>query len=262
MQGKYQIFFSVFGILACSSPKPFEGQEPFDPYATADGFCQEWARAACNDDVVSICGMTDDNEGCLESQEAFCDNSLEDENYVPDNARDCVDAVRSAYADGDLSAEELQTVRRFGPPCDTLWKGDSDEGEKCDEPSDCDTVDGYTCVRKGETSTCQIPEVVGGGRSCDEAQQICEEDFYCDGENCLERLDLDESCQSDEQCKADLRCEGGGCVERAGPAEHCTSDAECASNLCTIAFGDSSGICVSMVRLSASEPVCKDLRSP
>src|SRR5690242_14446502 len=87
-----------------------------------EDFCERWGAAACNDDVVSVCGATD-AAACRLAQGRFCLDLVPETGFVDDRADACIDAVKAAYADSDLTAAELATVLRLGPPCDRLVKG-------------------------------------------------------------------------------------------------------------------------------------------
>jgi len=251
---------------ACSAPKSGPGSNTPNPLATADGFCAKWAENACSAAVVSACAATD-AAACQESQKADCVARLP-VGYSSQFAEDCLDAVKDAYTDADLTPAELAVVVGFAEPCDQLIKGAGGDGAICQDRAGCNTLQGLDCVKKaGETTgECRVPEVVGGGISCVEPQKTCVDGFYCDGSHCLERLAIGAACTSDDECSTDARCDSssdagaGTCVARADVTDPCTEGADCKSNICTIPTGQSTGICVLQVRLSAAEPMCASLR--
>jgi hypothetical protein len=247
-------FLTCFLAAACSGAE--EGPKP-DPLAMESDFCSEWGRRACNDEVVDVCAASD-TESCVASQRQFC-TSIIATGYQSDHAKACLDAVKTAYKDADLDAEELGIVLNLDAPCDQLIRGPSSEGDSCDEDSDCDTVNEFRCVIKTGEGTCQIPSEVGGGRSCSSESVVCEAGFFCDGSHCVEQLGEDEECEDDAECADGLGCDGGACVPRAAATEDCTRNADCESGICAFTSSDE-GVCVDRVRLSPSEPICENLR--
>jgi hypothetical protein len=259
-------------LVGCGSDS--DDDAPPNPLATVSGFCQAWAELACNPNVVNYCAA-DDADACQSSQSEFCEELVPSNGYDATNASDCLRAVENAYADGDLDADELMVVRALGGECSTLIRGDADEGEACDENSDCDTTAGFTCVqRAGDQGTCQVPREVDAGRSCSAADAVCDDGFYCDGRNCVERLPEDTECLDSSECAEDLRCEvtsngeagasgvpsgQGTCVPRAGTLDPCESHDDCVSGFC-LALDGGAGECINQIRLARSEPICEQLR--
>jgi hypothetical protein len=247
-------------FLGCSSSEPGPGASA-DPLRTESAFCAEWAKVACNDQVVEDCGGTD--SGCRESQEIAC-GDLIPFGYSSKHARDCLDAVRDAYEDSVLTAEELHVIRDLTGECGRLVAGFTEEGDSCTEDTDCDTVAGYSCVIKPTQTegTCQVPEQSGPGAQCTRPESVCPEGYYCDGTDCLTRKPEDEECETDAGCEPALKCaipEGeteGTCVPRIGSGDPCTSDQECVTGLCVGA----SPICLTQVRLTGESVLCQELR--
>ena len=228
---------------------------------TANAFCEAWGKAACNDNVVDACGG-DDVDACVASQQSFCLDILPI-GYDPKYAQECLDAVSDAYADADLSTEELGVVLQLSEPCDRLIKGFGEVGATCSEDTDCNTLADLRCVIKaGETDgTCPVPVEVGGGDPCDGLALVCGGNYYCDGENCIRRKAEDAACTHDDQCTAETRCgEAETCVARLPDGDMCTADVQCQSHLCAIPRGGTEGVCVSEIRLSAGIALCEDLR--
>jgi hypothetical protein len=251
---------------ACSSEK--KGSAAKDPYATEADFCGQWAIAVCNADVVSKCsGGGTDTDACIQAQSAFCLSALP-ANYTSDgdNAKACVEAVKAAYKDGKLTADEVQLVRNFAEPCNVLSHGPAAEGDLCSQRSDCDTLSGYDCIiRPGETQgSCQMPVQASGGDPCANPNVVCPDTHYCDGSNCLTRAAEGVACGANKPCAQDLQCLGLSgsetCQPKASSSQACTDNAGCQSGLCAIAQGASDGICVAEVLLGPTEPLCSDLR--
>jgi hypothetical protein len=253
-------------IGACSAPRSGPGSNTPNPLATADGFCTKWAENACSTAVVSACSATD-AAACQDSQKAECLRRLP-VGYSSEFAKQCLDAVKAAYADADLSQEELAVVRNFAEPCDKLIEGDGGDGAVCTDRTDCNTLQDLDCVKKaGEaTGQCRVPDIVGGGISCVEPQKTCADGFYCDGSHCIERVAIGQPCANDDECTADARCASGSdggtgtCVARGDVTDPCTENADCKSDICVTLAGQSTGICLSQVRLTAESTLCASLR--
>ena len=116
--------------------------------------------------------------------------------------------------------------------------------------------------------------MVEAGRSCTNAAAVCEEGFYCDGRNCLEKLPEDAPCIDTQECADDLRCEGAGngeggasgsdddagtCVARITGLDPCESNDDCASGYCEQS-GTAAGECFTTLQFGRREPICEDLR--
>jgi hypothetical protein len=253
---RYPYFAGLLVLLgnACS------GDDDGDDARSRTEFCQEWATAACSDDVVSACQAASADE-CRTAQAAFC-LTLIPENFSDESGDACLKAVGSAYRDADLTAAELPVVLRLGSPCDKVIQGPRDQGESCSDTRDCNAPDGYVCVLKGgaATGTCQRPETVGAGRSCAALQHVCEPGFYCNGTHCVEAQLAGGTCASHEECGEEGYCDTDGtCTGRLSVNSPCTDDVECLSGLCYV-FGDGDQTCTDRLVLSRSEPICENLR--
>jgi hypothetical protein len=255
------VSFAVASVAACSSDEPGPKDSVDNSLRTETAFCTTWAKAACNDDVVSNCDEVD-KETCVQHQSAFC-QGLIPFGYSSKRAQECIDAVKAAYADAELDADELQVVLHLGGDCSHLVAGVNKEGQSCTEPNDCDTVHDFTCVIKAgsETGTCQIPLVQGNGEQCDGDAMVCNPEAYCDGYNCLVKRAAGKSCTYDAMCEDGNRCEiaadatAGQCAPKLDLKASCATDSECASNICL------SGTlkCTSKVVLTGESSVCVDL---
>ncbi|HVR20008.1 MAG TPA: hypothetical protein VMS65_09930 [Polyangiaceae bacterium] len=262
-----RLFFTLFfvsSVIGCSGSQPGPGADE-NSLKTEAAFCTAWAKAACNDDVVAACNAMSETD-CIDSQQQAC-RAIVPTGYDSKYAEDCVEAVRDAYEDAELTAEELETLLRLGGACKVLIDGGQQEGDECASTIDCDGVSGFECVIKaGQTlGMCEIPVPAGGGDSCLEPEVVCEDGFYCNGSDCLRRKTLDTVCDSDAMCAAELRCDiptggsDGTCVERLGNGDPCTIDADCASGVC-LGSTETDKICVSSVILTVRDPLCRDLR--
>jgi hypothetical protein len=249
------IFSSV--LLLCI---PFACSDDSSQSETREDFCSRWGAAVCNADVVSAC-QASNVDACRLSQERFCLDLVPSNGFTSDRADACIDAVKSAYSDTDLTAEELGTVLRLDAPCDQLVRGTRAAGESCMSRLDCNGPEGYDCVFKaGEmTGNCEQPVVVQPGRDCTSDNALCTDGFYCNGSNCVEGGRPGEACLRNDQC-ADGYC-GPNSVCAAGLAVNvdCTLDAQCASGLC-YRFSASERVCTDRVRLSRTDPLCDNAR--
>lgn len=254
-------------LLTLTLPFGCKGEEeaPPDPLARREGFCEAWAESACQQSVVEACD-TGSIEGCVDRQSDYC-LSLIPEAYGSKHAKECLAAVKAAYKDADLTADELEIVLKLGEPCDKLSKGLNEEGEACERASDCDTTSGFTCVIKlgAAEGTCEKPEEVAAGNDCSADSAVCAEGYYCNGDNCVSYKQTGRPCDGDYQCKPEDRCvieaegEPGACTARAALNDPCASDDDCQSHLCVIESGQTEGECASRIRLSRHEPQCDHL---
>jgi hypothetical protein len=248
---------------ACSGAKA--GTDPVDPLETRSGFCERWGKSACSAEVVDRC-LAADATVCAESQTVFCETILPGSGYSKQFAQVCLNAVKAAYADAELTREEHDTVIDLGPPCDKLIEGPGQVGDACSgKDSDCNTLEDLKCVaRPGETGTCQVPTIVGGGRSCRQLHETCEEGFFCNGENCIERLGEGSLCSASAPCAEDLKCEGPDgaqtCVPKAELGGPCGNENDCVTGLCAKAPGAVSGVCDNKIILTSADPLCENLR--
>jgi len=226
---------------------------------TREQFCQQWAEAACSDEVVSVCQATN-AAACHLSQQKFCEQ-LVPAGFADDQADACLAAVKAAYVDADLTSTELLTVFKLGKPCDKLVRGPRARGESCTSNLDCDAPSGFVCVMKGSNTsgTCQTPVLKNPGLSCAAAEQICTDGFYCNGSNCVEGKAIGDDCASHQECGPEAYCaEDSTCTKRLAVAEPCSEDIQCQSSVC-FDFGDEK-TCLDRLRLSRTEPACSNLR--
>jgi hypothetical protein len=255
---------TLFLPFGCSSP-----EEPPDPLANAQGFCQAWGETACQEAVVSACDAAS-VEACVMEQSAFCLDLLPT-SYASAKANDCLQAVKDAYEDANLTATEIQVVRYLAAPCDQLSSGVRDEGESCGDSAECNSAAGFSCIKKlgASRGSCEKPELIAPGEACDGAAQVCEENYFCNGENCVAYKKTGAVCDGDYQCSPEDHCvttvdadgvETSACTARLDVNEVCTVDDDCKSHYCLLPASGTEGECASMIRLSRSEPLCDDLQ--
>jgi hypothetical protein len=224
-----------------------------EPPMSRNDFCVSWAKRACSEESVSAC-QAPNVEACQDSQLEAC-LDLVPNNFIDDHADECLRAVESAYRDGDLTANELKIVLDLGAPCNQLVRGEGETDDGCDADQDCDASQDLECVK----GTCQVREEVGAGFECDQPQQVCEEGFFCNGDNCIATQDEDEDCASTDECDSTLFCNADEVCEARGEVrDPCGADEQCVSGLCLDFDGQSE--CVDRIRLARSEPLCDTLR--
>ena len=254
---------TFFGLLllsagvaaSCSSTKH---TSVTDPLATELGFCTQWAAAACNSKVVTACGGSADS--CNSRQSTYCQGLLPS-NYNSKNAKTCIIAVKNAYADAKITADELKVVRDLGAPCNQLVEGPKQAGDTCGADDECDSIIGLFCVIKaGQTEgTCQVPQVVGGGLDCSAPAAQCATGFYCNGQNCIVRVAEGGTCDLDHPCLETSQCLGATgsmtCAAKAPVGGTCTKNEDCASTICAVGTNR----CIDSVTLTPDSPLCKDL---
>ena len=224
-----------------------------EPEVTRDEFCGKWAAAACSTEVVSVCQASSVDD-CRVSQRSACHDDLPDE-FVDRGVERCIEAVKKAYQDADLTGQELDTVVRYGGACSDIFVA-NDEGERCGSDADCEPA--LRCVLKEEEDgRCHDPVIIAPGFSCSEANEACEEGFFCDGRNCLAALEEGDDCKNDVQCGPDMFCEGT-CQDKVETGEDCKSDSECLSGICYASSSERT--CLDRLRLSPAEPMCAELK--
>jgi hypothetical protein len=249
-------FFCLAAVAAASSCSSEDG-EPDSP----DAFCERFAEAACNTEVVQACQAAD-TSACRSSQVAFCLGQLPASGFSGETADECLDAVETAYADADLDAAELGTVARFEAPCDRLVRGPGLQGAVCSDRRDCDAPAGFECVLQRDqiTGTCERAVPTGPGEDCSAVGSVCTEGFYCDGSHCIAGESLGEACITHEQCGVSGYCGLlSECEARLPVRSPCGFDEQCSSGLC-YQLSATEQVCTDRVRLSLSEPLCDDLR--
>jgi hypothetical protein len=245
------LFVAGLQLASCSDDDPA-------PRTRAD-FCEDWAEAACSDETVSAC-QAPSQDTCRQAQQTYCLDTVP-VTFSDARGNACIDAVRDAYDDADLTGTELDTVQRLRGDCSGIVTGTRALGQSCDTDNDCDRSEGVECVRRGGVrgGICQVPEEVGAGQACSDPAQTCSEGFFCDGNNCIATKGAGVTCQNDVECGSGGFCgPDDTCVTRRAVGAECDTNDECASLLCYEVDGDRA--CAEVVRLSPAEPLCEDLR--
>jgi hypothetical protein len=242
-------FLPLALVAACGDDSNNE-----DPLAKASGFCEEWAKRACNGDVVDRCSQKPDEDKCLESQADFCRTKVKASKYNKAGARECLKAVEKAYSDAKITAEEFQVVRNFDIPCDQV-RGAT--GVFCKDLDECDDPGAQACQPREGSSVGVC--VIDGGYSCKDADLSCALGFYCNGDACVALKNSGGECAEDSQCKPDYACviaegdETGKCKIRLDVGEACDQDEDCRTHLCW------DGECANRIILSDGDQLCDDL---
>jgi hypothetical protein len=270
---RFLAFLAPLALLSCSNEEKIAKD---DPLRTSAGFCAEFARRACNADVVERCSAASE-EACESGQAEFCEGLIPSGKYSSLTAEECLEAVGKAYEDTELTPEERVLVRTLGGECDKIISGSVGEGGSCTETSDCDRDEELECVVKAGMSegTCQIPTVVLGGDDCTGDDAVCAAGYYCDQEHCISGGKAGRDCSLAEPCGTGFRCltaagtppgasadggvEAATCQALAGVGEDCDGDDACTTGICTPVL-DGTGVCASLVILAPSDPTCRELR--
>jgi len=264
--------FVLLGAAACSAKKDSLQQVEL---ADVQSFCDEWAKRACNDQVVSHCAA-ESADTCVAAQRTFCESLVPDGEYSEVTAEACLDAVAAAYADAVLTADERDTLQALGATCDKIRSGSTGKGGDCTEDSDCNRDVDLACVKKAghTTGECEKPTSVGGGISCADPDIVCDDGFYCDGAHCVEDAAASGPCSAAVPCKDGFQClsadgtpvddgsdanTAGTCAPLKKTGEACHHDADCLSRICAPRINSASGVCADQILLTPSEPICVDL---
>jgi hypothetical protein len=260
-------------VAACSGTS--KGPGTTNPYQTEAEFCAAWASAACNATVVQECAATD-AQACKTAQAAFCEQLLPGSGYNSENAKQCIEQVKSDYKDGKLTRSDYETVRDLGAPCDTLIQGPGQAGDSCNDRNDCDTLQGLDCVfaaaspgdagaEAGPSSsgTCEVPNIVNPGEDCSGPGDECASGYYCGGGNpphCIASGKVGAACSDTLPCGSGLNCQTGRCISKSGQNGPCASNADCQDDLLCATAGGNTGVCIAEDTLGPTDPVCLDLR--
>jgi hypothetical protein len=236
---------ALLGLLACSSK---DEEAAVNPLSTVDGFCTDWANAAClNNDVVARCASSS-QQSCVGKQKNFCVTTLPKyadptKALIVAKAQACITAVKTAYADAIIKADEYETVHNFANACAGLQDPNPSTGTN-------------TNYNKSAGQAC-VPG------------DVCQPGYYCkmDVGYCVERPGPDGACCEDANtctlvilCNEATLCKDTGlatpvCVLKGGMGAPCTQDVECAAGW----FCGGGPKCADQVPLGRSEALCNDL---
>jgi hypothetical protein len=266
----------VFLLLAAAS---CSGKKAGTDSALADvqGFCAEWGKSACTDNVLKACLGT--KETCAQTQQAFCEGAIPDGKYSSATAEDCLKAVADAYSGPSLTADQRDLVTKFTGACSKILSGSVGSGGECALDSDCNRAVDLACVKKAgsDKGLCEKPVPVANGNSCSAPESVCADGFYCDERHhCVSGGAAGDPCAPSTPCGLSLRCTGsaasaadagadagtsnGTCTALKKTADPCVSDDDCATRICILIGSTGAGRCSDTIQLAPSEAVCATLR--
>jgi hypothetical protein len=244
------VLVAVAAVLAvaCVAPGP--------KYPFIDSYCQARASGECSQQVILACGIPDAST-CVANREQICTMSAPPGTvYNPDGAENCVNVVTAAYADAKLTLAESDAINSA---CLPVFNGPGGMGAACQVDDDCQLGAGLRCVLTANSTagTCQVPQMVQGGGSCAAPTEQCVAGYHCGlTANCDINGALGAPCSANDPCGVGLACSAAGtCAAKSPDGTVCTSADECLNGICNNE-GTASGLCVSEVTLSPSEPFC------
>jgi hypothetical protein len=177
------------------------------------------------------------------------------------NAEGCVTQVSNAYADARVTASESIDIETA---CLPVFDGPGDKDALCQKDTDCKVSTSLRCIYPtGSTQgSCQIPLQIEGGGSCAAPDAICAGGYHCGPTaHCDINGALDERCDDRTPCGTDLQCSSAGvCVPLNPDGSTCVTGGECVHGMCSRATTQATGLCVSEVNLSPSDPFCEESR--
>lgn len=251
--------------LGCGSeddPVSTQQQYQFPDYPS---FCVAHAEAECSESVQDRCATT--AADCKAARARVCNESFVTVQYRPQEAEKCLDAVRAAYSDDEITQAEHE---RIDADCELVRGGTKGKGATCTSTQDCNLDDGLRCVKPTAAAEgqCHVPEEVAVGESCSTAGAVCATGTFCttgDNNYCVKQLPLGSSCPADVACEEGLRCvpaadetQPGTCQKKLDVGQPCTSGDECAYGFC-MQVGSATQ-CVKSIIFSPNEPICAEFR--
>ncbi len=255
------VLLATIGVVAACGE-----EEKSDPLRNAGGFCTEWAKRACSEEVQKKCALRSEQE-CRNSQANYCSDLVDGDQYNRDGAKKCLAAVEDAYEDGDLTGEERDTVIYLGGDCSGVLTGEGTAGDSCFDNLDCDVANGFQCVRRLDepSGECHDPVEVSGGERCNDENEVCVNGFYCDEDrDCLRLKDEGDECSETVPCQSGLNCVVaadagvGVCTPKIRQGEECDVDTDCETGICRQAT--KSKICAPIIQLDIAVPICENFR--
>jgi hypothetical protein len=259
--------FFVLVLTRCTS-----SDEAKSKYPDSASYCRARAEAECTDAVVSSCAISS-KDACAAQRQLVCQASLP-AGKVYDNAKAeaCINAVAAAYADAQLTKDEIQA---HTAACGLLFNGAGSKGATCSANLDCKQSEGLACVvhtsvptggadaalgDAGPTSgavvgSCQVPQLVQGGESCSAPEAKCVDEFHCGTtQHCDANGANGERCDASLPCKSAFKCSAAGtCEPRLADGVGCGTDGDCASGICL----EGVNLCAARVVLAPNEPFCR-----
>jgi hypothetical protein len=212
-------------LFGCSSTAPA-------PYPDAISYCTAKAKAIC--EVSSTCGI--DSTMCQTAQKALCDSEVRDatasgtRSYNSDNAKTCIDALNSAYA--NTTTVPYATLQDIDKKCAAVFIGKAAVNTTC--TSDYDCTSGLICsptAPGATTMVCAHPAGKNAGDYCSDPGSQCATDTYCAKQPnnlwlCVAAGMQGAVCSDGTPCVSSQRCYHGLCQPRLTSGV-CTSDGDC-----------------------------------
>jgi hypothetical protein len=241
-------------VAACSSDNS-------PKYPDTNSFCNARGQAECSTEVIMHCAAPNATR-CISQRQAACVTAVPvGTSYNPNGAEACLRAVGAAYGDAVISTLEN---RDMADACATVFDGPGAANSTCQKNIDCKASAGLRCVPAGGSSsgTCQIPQRVQGGGSCNSPSQLCIDGFHCGfTQHCDINSQVGELCNDTLPCDEAARCTASGrCEKKFDDGTACTSAGECLHDICLRGAMAAQGICASQITIAPNEPFCIDAR--
>ena len=248
-----------------------EADAPPPNYATLPEFCNAYATAECNSEMLAVCGVTEAQ--CEGKRAQRCiQNAPAGKDYRPSASGQCVATVAAAYADATTTYAELIAISRT---CGLVFQVEGDAGAICSTHWDCDLDDGLLCIKNDllpcDQAKCLEPVQVDAGDVCSSYGMVCPDGYSCTlefgtcvawskkGEKCVD------GCSNRIRCESHLQCvtnPSGGkwCQDKLVNGSPCTQDSQCAGGICVLdVMGPDAGTaCADEHEYWPGDPGCKD----
>jgi len=230
-------------------------------YPDLSSFCSARASAECSTQVVLACASPSASM-CVARRQLLCVSSMPTETtFNAVDADRCVTQVSNAYADARITPSKSSAI---DAACLTVFDGPGDRDALCHRDYDCKVSTGLRCINPGGAGqgVCEVPRQVDGGGSCSASDALCTAGYHCGPTaHCDINGALNEGCDDKTPCSMDLQCSSAGvCVPRSPDGSTCVAADECMHGMCDRATTMATGLCVSEVNLSPSEPFCEESR--
>jgi hypothetical protein len=216
------------------------------PYPDVTSFCDAKAEAECQ--IAMTCLIPPDQ--CKVTRAADCNsdamtataNGTGSRKYTQDNAQACIDALNSAYGNGNTSVSfaTLEGKGSIADICGRVFSGNSSMNQPCQSSYDCTGDLICAPVMPGSTSlVCAASVTVKEGEFCATPGSTCATDSYCAlpsagaAYECEVAQSEDQTCDPvTEPCVSADRCVSAGtgqaCEPRVSLGQACQSNDDCA----------------------------------
>jgi hypothetical protein len=236
--------------------------------STELAFCQAVANADCSPAAVQACYLpsaattNSDTQRCIgfRSTPERC-NPL-NLPYHAAYAQPCLDAHTALYASAMLDPHLFQDMNS---KCAAVFNRGGKTGARCTIDTDCDVGGGLSCVVHGNgEGTCQTPQQVSPGNSCNSLAAECATGYHCESSGfCVQNPGAGKACGAGVPCGTLLRCvmNGSGatsgiCAAQLADQSPCTQDGDCKGGFC-VAVTATSNVCAGQpAPLAFDTPAC------